>query len=416
MDASKLSKRLIAGLHDTSFVAKIKRLSRDSLFGVIDQGLFSTSNFLINVFFGRWLSESDYGLYAILYTVFLFLSTLQSSLIFEPMAVFGPGDFLHKGKSYFNSLITIQFGLTILLSGIIFTGALFFGPAIRQLMIGLAVSLSFILLYWFLRQACYVEMRPRIAALTSALYALINIGGLFFAQRFSMIHNASPFYIMCLSSIFASFAAMILLGFRVSLRLDETVWVVIAKHWNYGKWLLASTIPNSVSTFMYIPMIGVLVGLPYSAAFKAIQNLILPVQQIFAILTLIFLPRLSRSYYSGDHSSVTKNSILFLGVNFAVLIPFLALLLPLSSSILNFMYQNSFYDSYDYLLPMWGICLALGVIIQTIANLLRISEATKPILFAKMGSAFVIIFVGYFAIRSLNFDGRDGNDYSQPAY
>lgn len=379
--------------------------SKNSLYGVIDQGLFSTSNFLINIFFGRWLSEKDYGAYAIGFTIFLILSTFQSSLIFEPMAVFGQGDLKEKGKTYFGSLVVIQFILTVIIGIVLVVASLFSDQNIKQPLIGLSVSISFILMYWYFRQACYVELRPGTAAITSLVYALINGIGLYFVNRLELFDSAIPFMMMGISSIFASTLAIALLQYQITFKLDSSVWFVIKKHWNYGKWLLASTIPNSISTFAFVPMIGVIINLQYSGAFRAIQNLILPIQQVFAVLTLLFLPRLSKFNYAGDKSSVSKYSITFFGINLAVLVVYLLLLIPLSPIILQLFYQNSFYESFYNLIPLWGLCLFLGIIIQTFTNLLRIAEKTKSILFAKIGAATCIFCFGYFLIKHFLLTG-----------
>ncbi|NMC53993.1 MAG: oligosaccharide flippase family protein [Chloroflexi bacterium] len=405
MNIPKLSKRLAENLQDGSLLKQIKRLSKDSLFGVIDQGFFSTTNFLINIYFGRWLSESDYGAYAIVFTIFLILSTFQSSLIFEPMAVFGPGDFHSNGKTYFKSLVMMQIVITTGISVLLLVSSVFAAQPMKNPLMSLAVSITFILLYWFFRQACYVESRPGIAAITSALYSAFTLGGLFFCRRFGLTQAATPFLLMAAGSLVASAAAILLLQARLTSDHKLSLRQIFIVHWEYGKWFLASTIPNSISTFIYIPMIGVMIGLTYSGAYRAIQNLVLPLQQIFAVLTLLFLPRLSKLKYAGDEKGVARTSLVFLVVNTTVLIGFFAVLIPFRAILVTLLYQNAFYTSFASLVPLWGISLFLAILIQTITNLLRISKLSRYVLYAKIGSASVVLLAGFLFIRRFHLTG-----------
>lgn len=405
MTIPKISKRLFENLQDGSLLKQIKRLSRESLFGVIDQGFFSTTNFLINILFGRWLSESDYGAYAIVFTIFLILSTFQSSLIFEPMAVFGPGDFHSNGKTYFKSLVMMQVIITTGISTLLLVSSFFAAPPVKNPLISLAVSITFILLYWFFRQACYIDSRPGIAAITSAIYSAFTLGGLIFCRRFGLTQAATPFLLMAAGSLVASAAAILLLKSRLTGDHTVSLRQIFTVHWEYGKWFLASTIPNSISTFIYIPMIGIMIGLTYSGAYRAIQNLVLPLQQIFAVLTLLFLPRLSKLKYAGDEKGVVRTSLFFLIVNTTVLVGFFAVLIPFRSILVTLLYQNEFYTSYASLVPLWGISLFLAILIQTITNLLRISKLSRYVLYAKMGSASVVLLAGFLFIRWFQLTG-----------
>lgn len=383
----------------------VRRWSKDSLFGVLDQGFFSTTNFLINIFFGRWLSENDYGAYAIVFTIFLILSTFQSSLIFEPMAVFGPGDFRSNGKTYFKSLVMMQVMITTGISALLLVSSIFAAQPVKNPLISLAVSITLILLYWFFRQACYIESRPAIAAITSALYSAFTLSGLFLCRRFGLTQAETPFLLMAAGSLVSSAAAILLLQSRLTGDHALSLRQIFTVHWEYGKWFLASTIPNSISTFIYIPMIGVMIGLTYSGAYRAIQNLVLPLQQIFAVLTLLFLPRLSTLKFAGDEKGVVRTSLVFLVVNTIVLIGFFAMLIPFRTILVTLLYQNAFYTSFAYLIPLWGISLFLAILIQTITNLLRISKLSRYVLYAKVGSASVVLLAGYIFIRRFQLTG-----------
>lgn len=52
-----------------------------------DQGIFAFTNFLLNILFARWLSVSEYGLFAISFSGYLILTVLHHGMILEPLLV-----------------------------------------------------------------------------------------------------------------------------------------------------------------------------------------------------------------------------------------------------------------------------------------------------------------------------------------
>ncbi len=54
---------------------------------LVDQGVVSIGTFVVNLVLARTLSQAEYGVFALLISVFLTLQLLNSSLIFHPVAV-----------------------------------------------------------------------------------------------------------------------------------------------------------------------------------------------------------------------------------------------------------------------------------------------------------------------------------------
>src|SRR5207247_11135829 len=81
---------------------------------VTDQGLFAVSNFALNVLLARWLAPQDYGAFAVAFAVFLLLGTFHSSLLIEPMLVFGPGRYRRRLSEYVGVLLYGHSGFAVL--------------------------------------------------------------------------------------------------------------------------------------------------------------------------------------------------------------------------------------------------------------------------------------------------------------
>src|SRR5689334_9161376 len=79
----------------------------------VDQLLTSGSNFLGSVLLARWLSASEYGAYALAFSVFLLLSSIHGSFVIDPMPVFGPSVYRRCRQAYLGLLLRIHAGLSI---------------------------------------------------------------------------------------------------------------------------------------------------------------------------------------------------------------------------------------------------------------------------------------------------------------
>src|SRR5688500_3853434 len=60
-----------------------------SSWSVIDQGVVSLGTFLVNIILARQLSPHEYGLFALLFSVFFILQTVNGSLVLYPLSVRG---------------------------------------------------------------------------------------------------------------------------------------------------------------------------------------------------------------------------------------------------------------------------------------------------------------------------------------
>ena len=72
---------------------------------MIDRGLFSLSNFAINVVLARWLPPHDYGAFTLAYAVFLLLGAAHTSFLSDPMLVFGAGTYRERWPGYVRVLL-----------------------------------------------------------------------------------------------------------------------------------------------------------------------------------------------------------------------------------------------------------------------------------------------------------------------
>jgi O-antigen/teichoic acid export membrane protein len=270
-----------------------------SFWAILDQGLFALSNFILNVILARWLGAESYGSFAIAFTIFLLVGVVHTSLIIEPMLVFGSGRYRESQSAYLSSLLKLHWSWGWLgcaaLTGI--AGLAYWGNPARGPILAIALLTGTLLYQWLLRRACYLPTRPRIAAEGGALYLLLMLGGIFLMRETGRLSAISGLITMGLASL----AAGVLLQWRLTASRSLSVEAapprseMLRQHWTYGRWALFTSVLGWVPANVFMLILPLWGGNAASGDLRAANNLILPVQQLLAAAGPMLLPLLVRS-------------------------------------------------------------------------------------------------------------------------
>lgn len=284
----------------------------------MDQGLFATSNFALNILLARWLTPLEYGAFGLAFAVFLLVGAVHQAALLEPMLVFGPGKYRERLSEYLGALIYGHFALVavgslaLLAAGLAF--ALWGSPEIATVMLALAITEPFILLLWTMRRACYARVEPRLAALGGLWYILLMLGGAYFLYSSSWLSGASALGVMALSSLTVSLWLAARLRIQWPSRAGGLIGDSFREHWRYGRWSVPNSALNWVPQNIFYLVLPIYGGLAAGGSFRALMNLIRPVLQFAWALSNLLLPVLVQARYRGHEafgSRVKTSLILF---------------------------------------------------------------------------------------------------------
>jgi O-antigen/teichoic acid export membrane protein len=271
------------------------------MLSVADQGLSSGANFGVSLLLARWLPPSEYGAFALTFAVFLFATGVHTALILEPMAVIGPGSYEERLPSYLGAILWMHGGMGLAMTAIFATSAAVLSAADGRLspaMAAMSMAAPCILLFWLFRRACYLTGRPFLAVKGSSLYAAVLLCGLGCLRVSERVSAGSVFLLMGAASVVASLSFLRGLGVRlpdlVGPRPCACLREAIIRHWAYARWSLATTVMYWMASSVYLPLVGMLAGLPAVASYRAAENLLLPMNQTLTALGLLLLPWLSK--------------------------------------------------------------------------------------------------------------------------
>jgi O-antigen/teichoic acid export membrane protein len=375
---------------------------------VLDQGLFASSNFLLNVLLARWLAPADYGAFALAYSVFLLLGVFYSAIFIGPMLVFGPGKYRERFPEYLGILLRGHIALMLPCAALLATTAFLLGwlysPEVERAFLGLAIAGPFILLLWLLRRAFYVRLNPGWAAAGGGVYLLILLASALALRTAGRLTPATGFLTMAVGSVIACLLLLVLL--RPTLATDSSaIRTVAADHWRYGKWVAAAAGPYWVSDSIYYLVLPARVGLAEAGALKALMNLAMPALHSISALGLLLVPVLVRDRDRGGPGAMKRTIKLSLALFLLGSACYLALLWGFRLQIFHFLYAGKYaaYASWPLLLVgllPFALCLPC-----VMGNALGALERPDLGFWSCVGSAAVALALGVPLASSLGVGG-----------
>jgi O-antigen/teichoic acid export membrane protein len=375
---------------------------------VLDQGLFAGSNFLLNVLLARWLTPSEYGAFAVAFSVFLLLGVFHTAILTEPMLVFGPGKHRERFPEYLGTLLRGHFAMMLpgaaLLAATAFLLGWLYSPAVERTFLALAIAGPFILLLWLLRRAFYVRLNPSWAAVGGGVYFLLLLASTLTLHTAGRLTPATGFLAMAAASL--STCMLLLVPLRPSLAMESSaIRNVAADHWRYGKWVAAAAGPAWISDNIYFLVLPAWVGLAETGALKALMNLAMPALQTIAALGTLLLPILVRDCDRGDPRAMNRNIKVSLAVFLLGSACYLAVLWGFRLQIFHFLYGGKYagYASWPLLwVGLLPIAYSLPVVM---GGALRALEQPNLVFWSYIGSVVVALALGVPLAFSLGVRG-----------
>lgn len=358
---------------------------RRGFWAVMDQGLFSGANFLVNILLARWLEPKEYGAFAVALSVFYLLAGFHTAVLTEPMMVFGAGKYREHFRKYLGMLLYGHWGLSALIA-LLLAGAAFVmrnlgSEAMAQALAGLALASPFLLLLWLTRRGCYAEMRPQWAVPGSSVNLVVTLTGLFLLWRAGLLSSLSGLVLLGAAAGVASLALMALhlrprlLGFTG----NPTPSMVLRDHWAYGSWNFLGVLAYWASGQILMLLIPIVLGLTAGAAVAAVWNLYRPVSLFMTSLGLVVLPVFSRWVSEGMvnqefHRRATRFALIFGGV----VLLYGLLLTAVAKTVLHLLYAGK-YDQHWLLVGLFGLSTTASVATGMFVSALKAQGHTRAV-------------------------------------
>lgn len=394
------------------YLAIQPRWIRRGTLAVIDQGVFSGSNFVVSILLARWMSENDYGAYAYTFAIFLLISGFYNVLFLEPMSIFGPVRHARHFMSYLGHLIGLHTVTIVITSvGLIAVwGAVSLirsDPLLFDAFVGMSLGHGLILFFWLIRRACYTRHQPGKALLGTVVYSVALVGGLYLLERSALLTLFSAFVWMGVAGVVGGAFQYVILRYgsvSASAFPAGATKGLIRENWQYGRWMLVASVSSWLSTWAYFVLAGNFLDLAEVASLKAIQNLVLPLTQTITAFTLLFAPWASERF-SRQGMRALKDGMRAFSVSLMALclLYFVAVWL-FRDAVMGFLYEGRFSQA-QWILPFFFLHPLATAITTSWYYGLRIVGRTREVMILYMIGGGTTLTIGILLIKLWGLGG-----------
>lgn len=340
----------------------LRSLGISSALSLTDQVLTSAASFGVNVVLARWMGAEVYGAFAVAFATFLFVSGIHNAIVVEPLSVIGPSRYPQKLVRY----LTRQIVVHGILTGALSVTILVLAAVVRYIapqsplvgaIAGGGLALPFLLLLWLARRMCYVNQSVKTAVFGSSFYFLFVAAGLVTLRHFDLLSPFLAFVLTGLGSLLSALLLFAMMGisWRELSTHDEFGWRrTLAENWHYGRWVVASTLLNSVSMQVQTILVATILGLSAAGVLRAMQLPMLAMVNALGAAGPLVLPSFSRDFGAGRIAEMRhKARLVSLGLGAAELC-FVGLLALVATPAANLIFGGKYTDS-AWMMPV--LCL-----------------------------------------------------------
>jgi O-antigen/teichoic acid export membrane protein len=378
-------------------------------FAVIDQAFISGAHFVLGIYLARYLNQESYGAYALAFSVLSLLATLHQAIVLEPQSVFGGAKYRSSLKNYLGRLLGLQTVSSIASLLILFAAAavVYVVSPSREVtlcLLGAAVATPSSLLLAFTRRALYLEYRSRTAAMGAVLYSVLLFFAVWLLRHLGWFSALTAFLGMAGAALLASVLLLVSIGPERSEGVYRLHVAVLREHWHYGRWALGSSIFTWISWNSWYTIVGSSSGLADAGALKALLNLVMPVTQSCAALSLLVLPHTSYIAHAEGWAGAKRQAIRVGSLFTAGAALYWAVILMFRVPLIGFLYTGK-YDSISNHLPLLALSSVLSSTIFGPVSALRALQKPAMVCLTFLLSSVAGLCIGIPASRVSGIGG-----------
>jgi O-antigen/teichoic acid export membrane protein len=367
-------------------------------YSVADQALAVGGSFLANVALARTQTKEDYGMFALSYSVFIFLASLHNSAILEPCTVYSSGRYRNRFSEYLRLMVRANAFVGLLLMFLVLVVCLVLYWAaphyLSHALLGLGVSVGFLVSGAFLRRMFYLQRQPELAARASLISFLTVACALWLAAKTHVLNGFSVFVILALGWTAAGLGLgkKLALGRPAQSFLDSEpgYW---REHWKYSKWVFSTAFVFQFTTQGYYWLVAGFLSVKQVAELRATQMLVAPMDQVFIALSFLVMPALAARYASqkmGNFLSFAKRyglAVVSATALFAVAVR------VVGRPVMHWLYNGKFDDLARilYLLAFLPLLMGIGNVMSCAVNA---AEKPKLVFYAYLSSGTATLLGG----------------------
>lgn len=346
---------------------------------VVDQVLFSGSNFLLNIFLVKLLTPDDYGIFGSLYSLYLLFFVAFAAAFLEP--------YMYYKNTLENSVIYTKLYAGFSNNLVLFSVAITIVGIILHSTVLVYVSYTIVTCnIYFYKRHFFSVLMPVKSLYISIVYFLLMVIGLTALNLYPEKNLFNAFLILNFVSIISLTPTVLftkefkhLIYTRKALL---ELMQILKRQKKFSFHCLSSSILSWIPNNIYFVLIPIFFSNEINAQFKALQNINLPLYHFNIAVVSMLLPVFIKS--TNPVKVVKQVSIVFIMLPMIYLISILYLLRPI---------EHHIYDDKYVLQPFLIVMLVTGLIFEILSNIYKsyFRSIEKPEIVTKINLLNVVI-------------------------
>ena len=375
---------------------------------VIDQAASSGTVFFLHFMLARWLTQIEYGSFAVAYSIFILVQAIHMGLIIEPMIIFGSGKYRNNLANYITVVIYGHLILAFITGTIIVVFALLLPIKqlpLRYALVGMGISNPFILLFHLVRRSYYIKLDLKKPTIFSLIYF---IGMIFMIAGFYVLNILSSFSAFLCLSISALISALISMKYTAYgfARIKDNISIreIMKEHYYYGRWASGTLLLNWIPGNIYYMVLPFFVGLQGTATLRALINFVLPIQHVIGALNFIFLPVISKDFAEKNFEGIDSKVSQYTKIILVTTLGYWIVLGSFGDILIGLVYKGK-YLNYGWLFWFIGLLPLLSSFAMPRYSTLLAVERPDKVFFAYLLTAISTLTIGIFLTAYLKLNG-----------
>ena len=360
------------------------RLAGRTLAALADQSLVSGANFATNIILARALKINEYGIFALIWMIVLFVNGLQYSFVVTPMMSIGPKQEVAAQPKYFGAVFIQQAVFAVCTAGFL-SVLIAFGsrwtplPDLRALGMPIAVVTFSYLMQEFLRRYFFCLRKSKNALVIDILSYLCQLPLLAWFWYRGTLSLPSALAIIAATSL-VSFATGLFWIERIAFDRSSTRSVFL-RHWHISRWLLPTAFMQWGAGNIFVLVAPLYYGAAALASLRAANNLMGVAHIWFLGLDNVVPPEAARRLATGGFNRMLDyvRKIFFRWG--AVTVAFALIIAAFPHTWLQLVYGGK-YGNADSVLRLYALLYVITFTGGPVRAALQALEYTKPVFWA----------------------------------
>ncbi|MFZ7826288.1 lipopolysaccharide biosynthesis protein [Priestia sp. 40] len=366
-------------------------------YGLIEQSIMSLLNFLIIIFYSRFMAVESFADFVLIYSAISLVFLVCSSLFSAPILVFLPVEFKIYELAYIRYITRYNIGFTFFLTLIVLwlMNLYILNLTLIEGMYSIIFSIAWTQ-YELLRKLNYG--RSTVKGIFVGSIALVGcFSTLNLIWKDSMSVQTS--FLVLSSSYLLGIFATVLFDFIKHSKKEEHSYLdkkkVINKHWKFAKWTVVGNLLYWACTQGFFILIANYISDKELGGLRTAMNLLGLITILLVLFENTFTPKISKLYKDEGVDSVNR----YIHSLHSKITPIYLIIIIVVTTISYFSFDIVFgknFEQYKYLTMIFGVYqLALGLNRPSVVGL-RALNKTKHFFTGNFIGTVVTIFIGLF--------------------